>query len=490
MPSPRAGLVPLLLLLAACFGAPTEADTSNVVVETTGNANASRLQVRAGETTLWVDGALARRTEGDHEVLTLRGRTSRNLVDGRGFVLDDPYGAWTKASARTFALTWATSELTTLITGVNQFIGLQLSHSATRPDGLTARIVVRPRLEAFTGSGVYFVSKVLPVVSGGRTVFRVKGSTATHIYGLRADAGDVALTDVRVLDDTHFQIDLLADHVIALAGSGARLSVAVDLPAGTSRKSAALGLVIERLGLTTDDAYDVWPRPTCTDDVRACLAALPPGTLDLGACGEALPVLACQGQVGAVVDDVAFQAALARADTLLADPAGFAADVSALVGAERAAAYTEAVHQSLEGRLEQQVGRWYSDEAARDAALVAEVDAGLDAAYARPYDLIEPWEPLPGDLARNRQVAADTLLAWLASHDLRNTEWGRSLEVLARQYRDRHVASLRAFREEAVPEGAPDAPEDTFIGDWLGALVEIRIDRATGQSAGILFEID
>src|SRR6185436_15601506 len=92
-------------------------------------------------------------------------------------------------------------------------------------------------------------------------------------------------------------------------------------------------------------------------------------------------------------------------------------------------------------------GAVYDSAAARDAALDAALNAAVLEAYSRPLDYVARWEPLPNDAARARQVAGDELLAWLASHDLNQTEWGRPLEDLVNEFRDRHVTSVRAMRE-------------------------------------------
>jgi hypothetical protein len=218
--------------------------------------------------------------------------------------------------------------------------------------------------------------------------------------------------------------------------------------------------------------------------MEACLRALPDGALDLAGCGEAIAVRACAGVVGTFVDDVAFAEGMAIADARLADPAGFAADVSAVVGADRVDEYGFVAREIAQGALERQFGRWYLDEAARAAAIAAAVESAIDTAYARPLDYLEPHAVAPGDLARTRHVAADYLLAHLASLDLAATEFGRPLELLTREYRAQHVADLRHFREAAELEG------NFFIGRWLGAYVEIEIDPVTGAVTGILFEID
>ena len=73
--------------------------------------------------------------------------------------------------------------------------------------------------------------------------------------------------------------------------------------------------------------------------------------------------------------------------------------------------------------------------------------------------------------------------------DLEHTEFGRSLEELTRLFRTRHVADLRAFRQEVEPvvNGQGD---EVYIHNWLDPYVEVTVAPATGQVTNILFEID
>jgi hypothetical protein len=476
-------------LVAACAEPGVSTENVDVPVVEDGKADAAtETRVRAGETSLWVKNEIAREQRGERDVLVVRGRTSRDVTDGMTFVFDDVVGDWAKLSARTFEAVYS-ADLGGLLEGQDHFVRLQFKPSSGRPDSLTARVVARARLTGFGGTGVYLDADVAPVVYGGRVVWRLKGRAASKLYGLRVAAAGVSLTDVRKLDDTHFEIDLLKDHVVALLGKSDTISIEVDLASGTKTKTAHLALRLAQLGMTDGDAYEVWPPITCTDEVRECLAALPDGTLDTASCGESLAVRQCQGQVGVTFDDVAFGAAMDVARAKLADPAGFAGDVDALIGADRVAEYTGIVEQTVEGRLEGMFGRWFTDAAARDAAVATEVDGAIDLAYARPLDLYgEPHAPVAGNVAAERQAVADALLLKLDELDLEHTEFGRPLEVLARQYRAQHVEALRQWRTEVVPE--PYNGDDAWLGHWLGAYVEVYASDETGAVLGVYFEID
>jgi hypothetical protein len=485
-------LVACLFVVAACADAGDSLlDETEVSPELDGKADATtELSVRAGDTTLWVSKAVARREGPNGSEYVLRGRTSRTLTGGYGFVFDDPYGDFAQKSPRVFELTWPVSTARSLVDGVDQFIGMTFTHSSSRPDSLTARVVVRPRFVSFTGSSkIYLVAELRPVVYGGGVVYRAFGRTYGANTGVRALIDNVELHDVRRVGSENFEIDLQPDQAFALTAGG-NLQVIADFTTGGVDKHATLGLALKKLGLTSGDAEVVWPRPTCTTTTRSCLLALPNGALDLGGCGEAIVVNACAGQVGVFVDDVAFQTALATADTRLSTTAAHAHAVG-LVGSDKANEWLFNAKQTVETELQQQFGRWYLSATARTTALAAAVEIGFDHSYARPLDLVEPHVAIVGNAAAMRQVAADAVLAELASMDFLHSEFARTLEDLTHEFRAMHVADIKRFRDEVVPEPYPGQPTwDVYIDRWLGLHTEVAIERTTGVIKSVLVEID
>jgi hypothetical protein len=491
------GFVLIASLVASCADAGHD-DTDEVTApeDDSGKADGStELRVRAGETTLWVNQGLTRREGPGGPELVLRGRTSRDIEDGRGYIFDDVFGEFFIRSQRTFELTFGLSWAQGLIDGVPQFIGLNFKHSSTRPDALTARAIVRPRLHSFTGtSKLYFTAELTPVVWGGRVVYRIKGHTTTGTTTtiIEAQLGDQSLSDIRVFDDhSRFEIDLMPEQALEFIGGTQELEVRAYTGDGPVTKKMKLGASIKKLGFTAGDVEAVWPPITCTTGVRTCLQGLPDGSLDLGGCGEAVAVNACASEVGVFVDDVAFIAALDSGYAQVST-AAFRADATALVGAERIEGYLGNVEMTIESKLEQMFGRWYLSTATRDAALAAQASYGIDTAVARPIDLVEQYvEPAPGNVPATRDLIADAVLVHIGSLDLRTYEWGRSMEELVHDYRAQHVASIRGFRELAQPEPWPTHPEwDLYVGNWLGAYIEVTVLKATGEIVNILFEVD
>ncbi|CAN5842969.1 hypothetical protein BH11MYX2_BH11MYX2_27180 [soil metagenome] len=478
------------VLLAGCADqASTPTDEISVGEDGDGGKadSAGELSLRTGDTTVWVRQLIERRTGENGPEYVLRGRTSRNVTDGNGYIIDDPFGDFATKSARTWELVWSPDYVRMLADGTNQFVGLNFAHSATRPDSLTLRAQIRPRIVSFTGSSkIYVTAELTPVVNSGETVYRLKGHTTGANNGVVLRSGTRAY-ETAIVSSTEFTIDLAPDQLFAKEP----LVLSASLANGTTvEKHLSLGLSVKNLGITAGDAYDRWPNPTCTAARKSCLQALGGIALDTASCGEARDVLSCQGQVGVRVDSASLAAATTAAHARTGS-AEMRADYAALAGTDRVEMLQGGLEQTIEASLEQQSGRWYLGAPARDAKLTRLTDAAIAMVYAHPLDLVEPHTPVPGNVDSERQVAADALLAYLAQQDFVATEFGRSYDELVTAYRVQHVASLKAFRETIVPELYPGSTtSDVLVGDWLGTHTEITIEKATGTATNVLVEID
>ncbi len=483
-------------VVAACAAEPEFLD-DEIEIDPDGKADAAdELKVRTGETSVWMTRELSRRDTPDDSLFVMRGRASRNITEGMGFVIDDPYGDFAQRGARSFEVTWPVSTARTLVDGVDQFVRLSFPHSSGRPDSLTARAVVRPRFASFTGSGdIYLTAELTPIVVAGEVFYRAKGHGSSQLLAL-----DVSINGkphpVHQTDGTHFEIDLAPDLAFAIAGSKAPLAdVAIDVelaarPINNSRvsKHARLGLSIKKLALTAGDPYAKFPRPDCPTATKTCLSALPDGALDLASCGEAFVVQSCRSKLGVTIDDVMVTQAIAQGHTVTSS-AAFRSDAIGLVGAARVEQLIGGAEQTLDDRVSRTISRWLLTPTARTAVLDGAVDGSITAAYAHPLELVEPVSPVLGDLASIRAAAADALLAELAVFDFVHSEFSRSYEALVTEFRAQHVQSIREFRETNVLEPYL-ADRDVMVGQWLGTHVEISVSNTTGAVVNTFIEID
>lgn len=479
-------LVGLVILGLAACAAEGEFLDDEVELEADGKADAAaELSVRTGETTVWMRQALERR--GDQFVM--RGRASRNVIEGMGFIIDDPYGQFEIKSARTFEVTWSVSEARTLVDGVDQFVRMVYPHSNGRPDSLTARAIVRPRFSTFTGSSsIYLTAELTPVVQAGETVYRAKGKTSAPFASLQVslDGEPLAVTKI---DATRFEIDLAPHVALRIAGSTSKLNLAARLATGARvEKQAALGLSIKKLAVTAGDPYEKFPRPDCPAATKTCLLALPDGTLDTASCGEAFVVNSCARVIGIRVTDVDVQTSIASGHAVTGSPA-FLSDATGLVGAARAPQLVGGAEQTLDDRVSQTFARWLLTPTAKTKVLTSAVDGAIAQAYLRPLDLVEPTTFTVIDDAAMRNAAADGLLAELAAFDFESTEFSRSYAQLVGEFRARHVESIREFRE-SNPIELGSAESAVVTGRWLDAYVEVAVSRSTAEVTRTLIEID
>jgi hypothetical protein len=476
----------LVLMVAACASGGdgddfAETDVSHVE----GKFDGGEVTVRAGETTLTVNKTIAVR-EG---LFVLRGKTSRTLTDGRGYIFDDIYGDWAQKSARVFEITWPVSTARGLADGVDQFIGMDFVHSSSRPDHLTARAIVRPRLGEFSGSTkIYLVSELTPVIVAGEVKYRITGRTYGANSAIRLVANNASAGWVTRDGTERFSIDLDPQFALRMIENNVELKVVADLPTGSVEKHVKLGLALKKLGMTAGDVEAAWPVVSCAAVTKSCLTALPNTTLDLASCGEAIKVNACSNDVGVRVDDVAFSAKLTAAGHRLATPAA-RSDAEALVGTARADQFLGGAEQQINHELEGMFGRWFLGTQARDSQLDLAVERGFDTAYAFPLDYVDETAVDPTNAAAMRQFVADAVLRELARKEFLTSALARSLETLVREFRAQHIASIKAFRTTVV--AAPYmTTKSAFVGEWLGLYTEVVVDRTTGDIEYTLVEID
>jgi hypothetical protein len=289
------------LLLAAIFitsacAADESVETDEVSPDDAGKADGylTELRVRAGDTTLWADRFLVPRSRDGRDEWVLSARASRTVTDGLSFIFDDVVGEFQVVSTRSYEVAYPAGDRG-LMTGVSHFIRMHLAPSSSRPTTLTARAIYRPRLVSFSGSGAYLTAELEPVVVGGRVVWRVSGNASSAVASVQASVGEVPAAGARVVDATHFTVDLLDEEVTALA-AGDQLVLDIESASGRWQKRASLAIGIKTLGLTTGDPVDEFPLPVCEDAVRECLASLPESEDDTSPCGEAIEVLACAGR--------------------------------------------------------------------------------------------------------------------------------------------------------------------------------------------------
>ena len=263
----------------------------------------SETRVRAAGMSMWVESVAAPRRVGADLWITMRLRTSRSLDSAMSFVPDDGFGDARLVSPRVVEVGLRGGhEINSILSGLPLFVHLHTTSGTVRD--YEARLDLAPRFARFSGTSSISIDRdVRPVlVKSGTNDLRYRG----RVTSSGASSMSVVTTD-------H------ADPVVTAAGPGAwrfdwaydALETTADAPSDrvqlsakagstTRTKSAGLDLVVSKIGLTKESAYDVWPSPECTPAVTACIEGQPAGATDFGDCGAYRQVSRCMQQLSCV----------------------------------------------------------------------------------------------------------------------------------------------------------------------------------------------
>lgn len=289
-PSPlvrRCLLLCFSLAAAGCIGSPSIDEEASADDE---DAVGTELSGKASGITVWANPVARPIVRYGANGWLVEGRTSKNLNSVFSFSSDDEFGEATLLSPRKFEIFVDEMAMERLTRGYRLFLDIKPA-SGSHPQYFAA-FELAPRLTRFTGSSkIYPLAVVEPFVFGDEVRYRETVSLAKGYGGL-------AISTPAGLVPTAIREDRFADFQV-----GAMLEVAHDPGAsflmtahkGTTEveKRAGADLVITSVGVTTNNAFDEWPEPSCQPAVLACLQALPEGELDRSSCGDAIDVLPC-----------------------------------------------------------------------------------------------------------------------------------------------------------------------------------------------------
>jgi hypothetical protein len=313
-----------LLLCVAAFActAPAGDELDEVTVDPDSKADAaSEIRTRIDGLTVWIDAAMVADAGG----WVIEGRASRNLDGVSSWVPDDAFATATVTGARTFEVRFEPGhELDTLLSGLPIFIDLDPTTGA----GATAAVWVSPRLTAMTGtSRIYLHTAIDPIWVAYELVYRAKATLSTGWGELQVWTDGGPAPQAVSTGGRGWRIDMGYEALAGGLGAGRPVHAAAYKDGAPVEKAASVALKVTKVGLTRGDAAQVWER-TCDDDVAACLAGLPEGTVDTAACGRYREVQACGG-----LDVPEAPAGVTMADDLRAHLVGWYADHGADVAA-------------------------------------------------------------------------------------------------------------------------------------------------------------
>ncbi|MFY2558645.1 hypothetical protein ACN469_13535 [Corallococcus terminator] len=228
--------------------------------------------------------------------LILKATANRYLKRVFSFVPDDAFGTANIISERRFEVVLPVGhELNTVLSGLPLFITVE-TFTGT-PTNYTAKIEVYPRFFDFRGTNAVWIDeKVDPVyVRNGADVLVYRGRADVSAEALTVTAPD-GVPVVAAVDADTYRLDW-SYSTVEKAMDPTTLPLTFTVYQGgqaTEQKTARLVPRVTVLELTTGDAYETWPTPSCELAVYNCFHSQPPGTTDFAACGTYRQVSRCR----------------------------------------------------------------------------------------------------------------------------------------------------------------------------------------------------
>lgn len=266
------------------------------------------LVAKASGITVWLDPVARPTTRFDQPAWVIGGRTSKNIEGVFSFSSDDEFAEAIQISPRKFEIYMDAGQAEHLMAGYRLLLDLDTTTGSTRQ--YFASIRIAPRFDDFHGSSKITLHKTItPFVFGQEVRFRnligLASGYASPTAETEAGASPLAIGP----SGSSFAMDWAgADLVAAATSSEQEIAVSATNGSQTVTRFQSTELYVKSLQLIDEGMpLEVWPDPTCTASVRACLQALPATELDRSSCGAAIDVLACANEVAVPVDAARFQ---------------------------------------------------------------------------------------------------------------------------------------------------------------------------------------
>ncbi len=217
------------------------------------------------------------------------GNANQSLDGAFAFVPDDEVGTTTFA-AQHFTTTFAATELHAFAKGQPIFFSVD----PAGPASFAARADVRVAPVPSHGTGFQLDPTFQVFIVGGAEMVRVSGSFTSRLVGATAAfiGPDPKPSWTGVVHGSTFHVDVPLDRVAVAVVGAAKLGIVVGTRYDDFSFAFTPTMKVTRLALTTGDAYQVWPSPTCDAAILACLRA-PANAVDTSACGDAFHVQGC-----------------------------------------------------------------------------------------------------------------------------------------------------------------------------------------------------
>lgn len=225
-------------------------------------------------------------------VARVHGLANQPLERAFSFIPDDEVGSSDNAP-KSFTSKWGPNEVPLFLGGRPAFFAITTTageHFVARGDlGVKAHV-------ASSSSGLKVSLHAQSVVVGGAPFVRLKGS-----FGSALASGTATIEGVStplVVTGKTWRLDAPNMPLGAVIAKKSLVPVSlVPASLATTAGSTVTGqltieLEMRDIDITTGDAYETWPAPSCAPDILACLQD-PANAVDASACGDAFHVMPC-----------------------------------------------------------------------------------------------------------------------------------------------------------------------------------------------------
>lgn len=226
---------------------------------------------------------------GQNGVARVHGLANQGLEHTLAFIPDDEIGS-THDSPKSFITSFHGSELRQFFNGRPAFFGM----STSAGEHYTARADLAVKLHVASPASIKVTTTSSSVLVGGVSLIRVKGIYSKTLTGAKAtvDGADLAGTVSGKSWSFDYPIPFMSDVV----ANETPLAITLTTASGHVSGKLDATLKVDAIELTTDDAYDVWPTPSCDPDILSCIQ-MPANAVDTSACGDAWNVAPCWNQI-------------------------------------------------------------------------------------------------------------------------------------------------------------------------------------------------
>jgi hypothetical protein len=219
----------------------------------------------------------------------IHGVASEALDSARAFIPDDEVG-FTKLAPKSFTSNFGPSEVVLFLNGRPAFF------SVTTPVGgrFVGRGDLGVKMHLSSPVGIKVTSAAQSVLVNGVPMIRVKGTFGETLVAAKTSINGVDVAGV--VSGKTWRFDYPLPFIGGVLANPKQIWILLTTAHDDFSGELDAALQVRKAALTTGDAYEVWPAPTCAPAILSCLQQ-PANATDTAACGDAFNVGPCWKQL-------------------------------------------------------------------------------------------------------------------------------------------------------------------------------------------------